>query len=43
MEKIKKIINLILKKCNLKLIKYSNYKNLLTNETQAFDYDCTNQ
>jgi FkbM family methyltransferase len=37
MEKIKKIINLILKKCNLKLIKYSNYKNLLTNETQAFD------
>ena len=37
MEKIKKIINLILKKCNLKLIKYSNYKHLLTSETQAFD------
>ena len=37
MGKIKKIINLILKKLNLKLIKYSNYKNLLINETKAFD------
>jgi FkbM family methyltransferase len=37
MEKLKKIINLILKKFNLKLIKYSNYKNLLINETKAFD------
>lgn len=37
MEKIKKIINLILKKLNLKLIKYSSYQNLLMNETKAFD------
>ena len=42
MEKFKKIINLIFKRFNLKLIKYSNYKKLIINETKAFDLKIIN-